>query len=47
MAKEESERVELDRQYALEEAERRKNAINRAKTLQYQSQDSVRAFHSR
>ncbi|KAJ3332302.1 hypothetical protein HDU76_000677 [Blyttiomyces sp. JEL0837] len=46
-AKEEAERVKLDQEYAEEEAMRRKQAIDRAKRLQYFSQDPVRAFHSR
>ncbi|KAJ3094038.1 hypothetical protein HDU97_008661 [Phlyctochytrium planicorne] len=47
MAAEEAERLQMDRQYAMEESERRKEAIDRAKRLQYNNQDSVRAFHSR
>ncbi|KAI8852016.1 hypothetical protein BC829DRAFT_385754 [Chytridium lagenaria] len=47
MAAEEEERIQADIQYAREEAERRRQAIDRAKRLQYNNQDSVRAFHSR
>ncbi|KAJ3215375.1 hypothetical protein HDU67_000531 [Dinochytrium kinnereticum] len=47
MAAEEQERIQTDLQYAMEEAERRREAIDRAKRLQYNNQDSVRAFHSR
>lgn len=47
IAKEELYRLEMDKQYAEDEADRRKRAIDRAKTLQYYNQDNVRAFHSR
>ncbi|KAJ3114175.1 Clusterin-associated protein 1 [Phlyctochytrium bullatum] len=47
MAAEEAERINSDIQYALEESKRRKDSIDRAKRLQYNNQDAVRAFHSR
>ncbi|KAJ3029771.1 UNVERIFIED_CONTAM: hypothetical protein HDU68_011186 [Siphonaria sp. JEL0065] len=40
-------RIEMDRQNALEEADRRQKVIDRAKMMQYHNQDSVRAFHSK
>ncbi|KAJ3195880.1 hypothetical protein HK101_010790 [Irineochytrium annulatum] len=47
LAAEEAERMVQDRLHAEEEAERRRLAIERAKQLQYNNEDSVRAFHSR
>ncbi|KAI9205321.1 uncharacterized protein BJ171DRAFT_598438 [Polychytrium aggregatum] len=44
---EEAERQILDKQYKQDEAERRREAINRAKKLQYYETDLVKAFHSK
>ncbi|KAI9345311.1 hypothetical protein BDR26DRAFT_893516 [Obelidium mucronatum] len=40
-------RIEMDRQNAQEESDRRQKVIDRAKMMQYHNQDSVRAFHSK
>ncbi|KAJ3067031.1 hypothetical protein HDU98_009745 [Podochytrium sp. JEL0797] len=40
-------RIEMDRQNNHEETTRRQKIIDRAKLMQYQNQDSVRAFHSK
>ncbi|TPX71386.1 hypothetical protein SpCBS45565_g01173 [Spizellomyces sp. 'palustris'] len=47
LATEEAERVRVDQEYAAEEAERRKAAIDRAKQLQYYQTDMVKNFHSK
>ncbi|KAJ3292191.1 hypothetical protein HK104_005516 [Borealophlyctis nickersoniae] len=47
LAAEEAKRVELDKEYAMEETSRRKAAIDRAKALQYSETDPVKAFHSK
>ncbi|KAI8615594.1 hypothetical protein BC830DRAFT_1121764 [Chytriomyces sp. MP71] len=47
IAQEELLRKEADKIHAEEESERRKAVIDRAKSMQYNNQDPVRAFHSR
>ncbi|KAJ1555977.1 hypothetical protein HK405_009501 [Cladochytrium tenue] len=46
-AEEERRREEVDRQHAAEEARRRQAAVDRARELQRNNRDDVRAFHSK
>ncbi|KAJ3205559.1 hypothetical protein HDU82_005132 [Entophlyctis luteolus] len=47
IAQEEAQRIELDRQHAAADAERRAQLIKRAATAQYHNRDAVKTFHSK